>query len=269
MSGRRPVGAGPVALAWQHVRIGALNELQYRANFWVQLVNSLVALATGLVAIALVYGQTNSLGGWSRPELLAVMGVHILIGGVVRTFIQPNMNRLMEDIREGTLDYALTRPADAQLLVSVRQVSFWNLIDVIIGAGVVAWAVVSLTTTVGPIDIVLFLAALLCGMVIMYCIWLSFTTLSFRLVDIDEAMQMLTGIYEAARWPVTVYPAWLRGVLTFLVPLAFAVTVPAEAVATRLNWVSLPIGFVVTIIAVGVTRFLWRLGIRGYSGASA
>jgi ABC-2 type transport system permease protein len=115
--------AGAVRLALLHWRIGALNEMQYRLNFWVQLFNSAIALATGLIAIALVYGHTTSLGGWSQPQLLAVMGVHITIGGILKTFIQPNMNRLMEDVQEGTLDYALTRPADSQLMVSVKEVS--------------------------------------------------------------------------------------------------------------------------------------------------
>lgn len=267
MSGRP--GPRAASLAWLHVRIAALNELQYRANFWVQLVNSVVALATGLVAISLVFGQTTTLGGWTRPELLAVMGVHILIGGVVRALIQPNINRLLEDVRDGTLDYALTRPADSQLMVSVRQVAIWNLIDVVIGAGVIGWAVGSLSETVGWVEVVTFLGAIACGIVIMYCVWLSFATLAFKLVNVDEALQILNGIYEAARWPVTVYPGWLRGVLTFLVPLAFAVTVPAGAVAARLDPIAFGLGFVVTAIALFVTRLLWRWGIRSYSGASA
>jgi ABC-2 type transport system permease protein len=67
------------------------------------------------------FSGTNDLAGWSRPELLAVMGVHILMGGFLQATIQPNMIRLMEDVQEGMLDYALTKPADSQLLVSVRE----------------------------------------------------------------------------------------------------------------------------------------------------
>ena len=39
-----------------------------------------VALGTGLAVIGLVFSQTTELNGWSQPELLAVMGVHILHG---------------------------------------------------------------------------------------------------------------------------------------------------------------------------------------------
>ena len=63
------------------VRIGALNELQYRANFWLQLLESGIALGTGLVVLGLVFSQTPALNGWSQPELLAVVGVHTLWAG--------------------------------------------------------------------------------------------------------------------------------------------------------------------------------------------
>src|SRR3970282_2262973 len=89
------------------LRIGILNELQYRVNFFIQLLQSLVALGVGLVGLGLVFSHTTDLNGWSRPELLAVMGVHILMGGLINTIIQPNMQRLLVEVREGTLDYAL------------------------------------------------------------------------------------------------------------------------------------------------------------------
>src|SRR5688500_7859697 len=109
-------------LMYHYFRVGALNELQYRVNFFVQLVQSAVALGVALAGLALVFRHTTELGGWSPAELLAVVGVHTLIMGVIRAVIEPNMTRLMEDVRQGTLDYALTKPEDAQVLVSVREI---------------------------------------------------------------------------------------------------------------------------------------------------
>lgn len=259
----------PTMVALLHLRMGALHELQYRANFWVQLGNSAIALATGLIAISLVYNQTTSLGGWAQPELLALMGIHILIGGVIRTIIQPNIVRLLEDVQEGQLDYALVRPIDVQLLVSVRQISIWNLIDVAIGLGVVVWAVNDMTATIGIGNVLAFVLTAACGMVIMYCLWMIMATVAFKLIDIYQMVQTLSGIYDAARWPVSIYPGWLRGTLTFVIPLAFAVTVPAEAISARLSWTMLAWAVVVTTIVAFATRRLWIWSLKDYSGASA
>ena len=98
-------------LAWTFLRIGIMGEMQYRVNFFIQLLQSFIALGTGLIGLALVFNHTDTLSGWSRPELLAVMGVHILMGGLINASIQPNMMRLMDDVQQGTLDFALTKPA--------------------------------------------------------------------------------------------------------------------------------------------------------------
>ncbi len=122
-------------LFWVHLRIGIANEMQYRVNFFIQLLQSFIALSTGLIGLWLVFSHTTELGGWSRPELLAVMGVYTLVGGIIRSSIQPNMNRLLEEIQDGTLDFALTKPFDSQIMVSVREFRFWQLTDVLVGAG--------------------------------------------------------------------------------------------------------------------------------------
>jgi len=108
-----------VRVSWLFFKLGVLNELQYRVNFFVSLFQAAIALVTGLVVLGLVYSHTQELNGWSQSELLCVLGIQILMGGVIRTSIQPNMTRLIEDVHDGKLDYALTKPEDAQVLVSV------------------------------------------------------------------------------------------------------------------------------------------------------
>jgi viologen exporter family transport system permease protein len=219
--------------------------------------------------LALVFSYTSDLGGWSRPELLAVMGVHILMGGLIRTSIQPNMVKLMEDVRQGTLDYALTKPEDAQLLVSVRETRIWQAVDILVGTIVLVVAVIQLENGIGVWDALAFAVALLLGAITIYCFWLILTTLAFWVVRIHETVELFEGVYQAGRWPVTVYPLGLRVMLTFLVPLAVAITVPAQGITSRLTPQILVLAFVFTALLVAATRWLWKRGLRRYSGASA
>ena len=41
----------------------------------------------------------------------------------------------MTDVRQGTLDFILTKPEDAQVLVSVREFRIWQSVDVVVGGG--------------------------------------------------------------------------------------------------------------------------------------
>jgi len=259
----------PFKLAWTYLRIGVLNELQYRVNFFIQLLQSLIAVGTGLIGLSLVFGQVDELRGWSQPELLAVMGVHILMGSIIRSAIQPNMERLMNDVLNGTLDFALTKPADAQALVSVREFRFWQLTDFVVGLVILGIAVGQLKSALTAIQILAFIAALIMGAIMLYCVWLMVTSIAFWVIRVGDIIELFQGLFAAGRWPVSIYPDWLRTGMTFLVPVAFAVTVPAEAMTNRLTVESMLFALGLTVLFMVLARGIWLLGLRSYSGASA
>ena len=258
-----------IRLTWLFLKVGVLNELQYRVNFFVSLLQSVIQVVTGLVVLALVYSHTTALNGWTQPELLCLLGVQILLGGVIRTFIQPNMVQLMQDVQQGTLDYALTKPEDAQVLVSVRQFRIWQVVDVVSGLILLAVGIGDLEAGVGAADAVSFLFALCLGTAMIYCFWLVLTTGAFWLVRMEQVAELFDGVYLTGRWPTGIYPPWLRYSVTFLVPIAFAVTVPAEALTSRLDWQTLLVAIAFAIALAAFTRWFWRFGLRNYTGASA
>ena len=171
-------------LVWTFTRLSALNELQYRANFFMQFFSSLLTLANGLLGLALVFYHTESLAGWEPMELLVVVGVYTLIGGLIRAMIQPNMWRIMEGVQEGTLDFILTKPEDSQLLVSMANFELWKLVDVITGIAVLGYAVLKLGARVGIEEAVIFALVLSCGGLMVYSLWLAIATTSFWVLRI-------------------------------------------------------------------------------------
>jgi ABC-2 type transport system permease protein len=88
-------------------------------------------------------------------------------------------------------------------------------------------------------------------------------------VRMEGLVELFNGLYQAGRWPVTIYPAWLRVGFTVLVPLAFAVTLPAEVLTGRAGAGWLALAAVFTVVVAAATRWLWRIGVRNYAGASA
>jgi len=256
-------------LIWVHLRVGVLNELQYRVNFFIQLMQTFITLGVGLIGLGLVFSHTTDLNGWSRPELLVVMGVHILSGGFIKSVIQPNMQRLLGDIQEGTLDFSLTKPADSQVLISVREFRLWQLTDVIMGIVVMGVALNELQENIGWVQALQFAFALICGAAMIYSFWLMLTSVAFWVIRAEEMVNLFEGVYAAGRWPVSIYPDWLRTGLTFLVPVAFAVTVPAEALTNRLTSGNMILAVALAVGLMLLARVVWRLGLRAYSGASA
>ena len=252
-----------------YFRLGALNELQYRANFWINLLQSILSLLAALAGMSVVFYHTDALGGWQPMELLALLGIYFLMSGFISTFVQPSMERFLQDIRQGTLDFVLTKPRDSQLLVSIRRFSIWSLTDVVMGAVVLGIALTRLGRSITGSQLLAFLVVLAAGAIIVYSFWLLLATTAFWFVNVENILVVFQSMYQAGRWPVTIYPGALRIMLTVLIPVAFAVTVPAEAIIGRLEWPMLLASLLLAAAIFTAARAFWRHGVRSYSGASA
>ncbi len=256
-------------LFWVFFRVSALGELAYRLNFFIQLLESLLELGTAVAGLAVIFSYTDNLGGWKPDEVLGLVGVFFLVGGAIRLVIEPSMENLIDAVQEGTLDFTLTKPEDAQLLASIQRVEIWKLVDVALGAAVLGLALLRLREQVGILHAAGFLAALIAGGGIIYSFWLILATLSFWFVRVGNILVVFQAMYEAGRWPVSIYPNWLKFGLTFIVPVAFATTVPAEALAGRMSWETLIGAYALMAALLVGARLFWRAGLRHYSGASA
>jgi ABC-2 type transport system permease protein len=88
-------------------------------------------------------------------------------------------------------------------------------------------------------------------------------------VRADNILVIFLAVYDAGRWPVTIYPGALRYALTFLVPIAFAVTVPAQSLTGRLTGGTLLETLVLAAVILAISRWFWTFGLSRYTGASA
>jgi ABC-2 type transport system permease protein len=250
-------------------RLSILNELQYRTNFIIQIFQTALELLVALGGLSIVYSHTDDLNGWSAPELVTVVGVYFLIGGVINMLIQPSMIRFMEDVHQGTLDFTLLKPLEAQVMISTREVQVWKLVNIVAGGALIAIGLAQAGISVDAGQAAAFLGLLLAGLLIVYSFWLILTTCVFWFTRIENILVIFQSMYEAGRYPVRIYPGWLQFALTFLVPIAFAVTVPAEALLGRLTTETALGAIGLMAFMLIVSRLFWRLGLRHYSGASA
>ena len=115
--------------------------------------------------------------------MAATIGVYTLVGGFMRSIVQPAMSQFMDDVKDGRFDFALLKPVDAQLLVSTRQVGIWQFTDVVVGLGIIVYAARDFPRGLGAGDVAIFIALLFAGSVIAYCFWLALCCAAFWVVE--------------------------------------------------------------------------------------
>lgn len=254
-----------------HARIGLLAELAYRTDFWARLFSSLVLLGASLAGIAIVYGQVDSIQGWTSDDLLVVLGSFFLVGSVTNGITHLSMAELARDIKEGTLDFRLLKPVDAQVLALVQKVDPWRLIDVVLGVGL---CVIGMAR--GGVDgIVDGFGSAVAGLLLLACsaamlagFWMLVTCIAFWTIQGEGILWALDDMYDHMRWPITIFGPGLRIALMTAFPAGIAVTVPAQALTGRLDTGIVVIAVLLTAGFLGAARVTWRRALRRYEGAS-
>ncbi len=244
-------------------------ELEYRTNFFMGIFEMLLVVGTSLAAVLVIFSHTGSLNGWSLPQMVALTGVYYLVQGGVNIVFSPSFERLMEHVRQGTLDFTLLKPASAQFLVSTRHLRVMRASDLVLGFVVVLVGLLQVGEAVGVGAALLFVLSLFFGVMLVYALLLGLVTLAFWFVRVENLLAIFWAFTEAGRFPVDVYPLWLRVSLSTIVPIGIAVTAPANVIAGRMDWIGVAMLGAGTVLAVGLASALWRWGLRNYTGASA
>lgn len=244
-------------------------ELEYRTNFFMGIFEMLLVVGTSLGAVLVIFSHTGSLNGWSLPQMVALTGVYYLVQGGVNIVFSPSFERLMEHVRQGTLDFTLLKPANAQFLVSTRHLSLVRVVDLAMGLGVMAAGLVMLGEAVSPLSLLMFVVTLAAGVACVYALLLTLASLAFWFVRIENLLAIFWAFTDAGRFPIDVYPGWLRLTLATVVPIGIAVTVPAQAISGRLSLEGFAAMLAGTVFSVGFASWFWRRGLRSYTGASA
>lgn len=108
-------------------------ELEYRGNFALASLSAIGNAAGSLFGISLLYQGGYRPGGWSFEQALLVLGAYLMMDGFAFTVLTPNLNRIVEQVQKGTLDFVLLKPTDSQFWMSLRTISPWGLTDAVLG----------------------------------------------------------------------------------------------------------------------------------------
>jgi ABC-2 type transport system permease protein len=244
------------------------SELEYRINFVLALLGSLGQLAGNWFALTLFYRGGSSLGGWPFLEALLVMGIFSALTGLTRVLFTPNLSRLVEHVRTGTLDFVLIKPIDSQFWLSARRLSPWALPDFLLGVGVIAYAAVALRIDLGRL--LLALGPLVFGFVVLYSLWFMLASIAIWYVKVSNVNEVLNGLLAAGRYPIDALPPGAyRFVFTFIVPVALLTTVPAEVALGRAGSSGLLLSAAFAAGTLVASRAFWRFALRYYTSASS
>ena len=249
------------------LRASALLAMQYRQDFLVDGAIELFYAASAVVPLLVVYDARASVAGWTFGEALLVIGWFHLLSGVIEGAINPSLTQVVEHVRKGTLDFILLKPADAQFLVSTARFQLWRVSHLFTALVIFGWGFHQIGHWPSVAGVALSLVLLIAATIILYSLWILTVSAAFYVVRIDNLSYLFNSIFDAARWPASVFRGAMRFVFTFVIPLAVMTTYPAEAMLDRLPPHAAIGALIGAAFAFVLSRLIWLRSIGRYTSA--
>ncbi len=249
------------------LRASVVLAAQYRADFLLDAVIEILWSATALAPLLVAFQGRAAIAGWRFGEALVVLGFFTLLAAVLEGIINPSLVAVVQHLRKGTLDFVLLKPADAQFLVSTARIYPWRAVNVVTAGVLFVLSFRALGRSPGLADCALALVFFGAAVTALYSLWLLVVCSAFYAVKIDNAADLLNAVFDAARWPSSVFRGAVRVVVTFVVPLALMTTVPARALLGHLDGETVVAALAGTAFLAGVSRWAWIRSLAAYTSA--
>jgi len=252
-------------------RNSLIREMNFKLNFLLWMLVEVLWFMGQIVFIEVVFSYVGAIGGWSKWEVVLLIGTHQLIGQVFQAFFYMNLANLPELVRTGRMDFMLLMPVDTQFLVSLKQFGMDNVVNAFVGAGFVIFSLWKLAIMPSVTQFLLYAAAVCCGTLIHYCVMLVFSTASFWMVRSQGLIYGYYSLFNIGRYPDTIYRGLFKLVFSWLVPIIIVANIPARLLihAAENPWPTMLQLVAATLFMLGSTRLMWNAALRHYSSASS
>jgi ABC-2 type transport system permease protein len=251
------------------LKVNIQMSLAYRADTVVNILLNLMWLGWELLTLSIIFSNTETIGGWGFAELIALLGVFRLVNTVMIALIWPNTERFNQSIRDGSMDYTILQPVNSMFLVTFSRITVWRIWDLFLAIVLIVYGINASGESVTPLHILTFILLALSGVIIIYSLWIVLIALTFWFTKFDNNVTILQALLDAGRYPATVYPVWLRIIVTFLVPIAVATTVPLQALRGDLGVSQIAMFLAISLASFIIASRVWKAGLKRYSGASS
>jgi ABC-2 type transport system permease protein len=241
----------------------------YRTSFVVMTAASFVITGVDFVAILVMFGNVDALGGFGLGQIAFLYGATAVCLGIA-DIVVGNVERIGRHVRLGTFDAMMVRPVGVFAQVCANEFALRRLGRIAQGAVILAWSLTVVDVSWGPARLAMLGSLVVCGTAIFLGLFVLGASFQFVSTDASEVANAFTyGGNTMTQYPLTIYPTEVVKALTFLVPVAFVNWYPALFILDVPDPLGMPewLRFAAPVAAVVVcslAALAWRTGVRRY-----
>src|SRR5471030_1172963 len=154
-------------------------EMSFKGNFILWIFVELLWFGLQLSFASVIYAQTDSIGSWTKWQMVMLVGASNFIQQIYQAFFLTNCTNLLELVRTGKMDFLLALPINTRFIVSLRVVDLGGFVSAVFALVVMGYAAVHLELHPTAMQILGFSALCVVGILIHYSLMFMLAAISF------------------------------------------------------------------------------------------
>lgn len=262
-----------IGLYLAFLKVAFKTQLEYRGQYFIRILSKVIAWSTGFVTILILLNQFKQIGGWNTYEVLFLYALDVLSYSIAGTFFMGPFGKLPRLIQRGELDQILVRPVNPFLYLLCVKISAGYTSNYVISAAILSVCIYKLKLAMSAGRLLWFLVVILGASLIQAAAFMITAIPAFWLTKCDGMADIFySDLVRFLRYPLSIYGAGIRFLLTFILPYAFINYYPAQFFLNKEEMIS-PVFRYLTPVVGGILFFLayrfWLLGLKAYKSTGS
>lgn len=250
-------------------RYSVVRTLMFRFDFLVWSTVEFFWMAVNLLLVTVIYAHTDSIAGWTKYEMMLLVGTAMLIQRFLMGFFWSSIFEMGRNVRSGHFDFFLSQPGNVMFMATTRKLDLDGLVNSIVAIGVVAYSLRQLGLHPSTVDVLLYALMVGCGVLIHYSALVIVVSLSFWITNAQGFEGSYFTMFEFSRLPREAFKSVARFLLVWTLPAVVVSNVPASTLLHGFRPAYALWLFAATVVWFGLSIVIFHRGLRRYSSASS
>lgn len=250
------------------IRTAFIRDVTFRGAFYADIFHVVLWIGLFFTVIEVLFAHTQSLAGWSKGNLIVLLGVWSLLDDLASGTFWNGVQRLPQIIADGEMDFILTRPVDSQFLIAAERFRFSRVIPVLMDFALIAYGLKIGSMADWPVLVFGFPIVLVAGYLTAFAIFSLLHTLGFWFLRIDNVWALYEGFENIGKYPLDIFGRYIKLLSLTLVPLTIMFVFPAEALVGFISGTEVLNALVVAVVFLWLARRFYQYSVRRYSSVA-
>ena len=243
-------------------------ELEFRVNFFAKVAQNFVWVFFFVMILLVIYRNTQLVAGWTRADAFVLASTCFVMNAIIGALFM-SLQEIPQQVRQGTLDFVITKPIDTQFWISSRKFNFDQIGSLTAGLIGIAYGIHAGEHHPNATQWFSYVILVGASLAIFYSFYLFLMTLGIWLVRVDNLWVLGESVMQISRYPMDIYSVGIQRFFTLVVPLAFVATIPARQIVRSFDPQMLAMGLAWGALALLVSRWFWNFALKRYNSASS